>query len=293
MDPLAGMRKERREQRLRVVDHLQRDVQDRVAPVRVVQVKTPEREAEDRQLEVELLERREAALAQDVGGEEAAVAGELGAQHLDRDVRAERDVLGLHGLLPPHVGTLDSQIARRRRALEGMADDFHRYAFLRELQDSNEVLFHALVQHDLPRMLRIWRRALASGTPWEDEFRLRRADGAMRWHLSRALPLRDAGGRIVRWFGTNTDVDDRRRVEDELRQRAAYERQLIGIVSHDLRNPISAIIMAAQAIRAGDAGLIIAGGVESMSRAQYSIPKAEAGFTFGNLTFFRVALAEA
>nr|WP_229664508.1 NAD-dependent malic enzyme [Sphingomonas metalli] len=66
---------------------------------------------------------------------------------------AERDRLGLHGLLPPHVGTLGSQIARRRRALEGMADDFHRYAFLRELQDSNEVLFHALVQSDLPRML--------------------------------------------------------------------------------------------------------------------------------------------
>ncbi|GAA0670263.1 malate dehydrogenase (oxaloacetate-decarboxylating) [Sphingomonas insulae] len=66
---------------------------------------------------------------------------------------AERDRLGLHGLLPPHVGTLDSQIARRRRVLDGMADDFHRYAFLRELQDSNEVLFHALVQADLPRML--------------------------------------------------------------------------------------------------------------------------------------------
>ncbi|MEH3159675.1 MAG: NAD-dependent malic enzyme [Sphingomonas taxi] len=66
---------------------------------------------------------------------------------------SERDRLGLHGLLPPHVGTLDSQIARRRRVLDGMADDFHRYAFLRELQDSNEVLFHALVQADLPRML--------------------------------------------------------------------------------------------------------------------------------------------
>ncbi|MEG3126210.1 NAD-dependent malic enzyme [Sphingomonas sp. GB1N7] len=66
---------------------------------------------------------------------------------------AERDTLGLHGLLPPHVGTLDSQIGRRMRALNGMEDDFHRYAFLRELQDSNEVLFHALVQHDLPRML--------------------------------------------------------------------------------------------------------------------------------------------
>lgn len=56
-------------------------------------------------------------------------------------------------MLPPHIGTLDSQIERRMRALDGMADDFHRYAFLRELQDSNEILFHALVQRDLPRML--------------------------------------------------------------------------------------------------------------------------------------------
>ncbi|MET0270928.1 MAG: oxaloacetate-decarboxylating malate dehydrogenase, partial [Sphingomonas sp.] len=66
---------------------------------------------------------------------------------------AERDAFGLHGLLPPHVGTLESQIDRRMRAMEGMADDFHRYAFLRELQDSNEVLFHALVQRNLPRLL--------------------------------------------------------------------------------------------------------------------------------------------
>ncbi|WP_010161140.1 NAD-dependent malic enzyme [Sphingomonas sp. PAMC 26617] len=66
---------------------------------------------------------------------------------------AERDAFGLHGLLPPHIGTLESQIDRRTRALDGMADDFHRYAFLRELQDSNEILFHALVQRDLPRML--------------------------------------------------------------------------------------------------------------------------------------------
>jgi malate dehydrogenase (oxaloacetate-decarboxylating) len=66
---------------------------------------------------------------------------------------AERDRYHLHGLLPPHVGTLESQIARRRRAMEAMGSDFQRYAFLRELQDSNEVLFHALVQSDLPRML--------------------------------------------------------------------------------------------------------------------------------------------
>jgi len=66
---------------------------------------------------------------------------------------ADRDRLGLHGLLPPHVSTLTTQIDRRRRALEALPDDFHRYAFLRELQDTNEVLFQALVQSDLPRML--------------------------------------------------------------------------------------------------------------------------------------------
>ena len=66
---------------------------------------------------------------------------------------AERDHFGLHGLLPPHVLTLDEQIARRRQMLESMDTDFHRYAFLRELQDTNEILFHAVVQSDLPHML--------------------------------------------------------------------------------------------------------------------------------------------
>lgn len=66
---------------------------------------------------------------------------------------AERDRYGLHGLLPPHVLTLDEQIVRRKCMIDSMDSDFHRYAFLRELQDTNEVLFHALVQSDLPRML--------------------------------------------------------------------------------------------------------------------------------------------
>ncbi|WP_420383109.1 NAD-dependent malic enzyme [Novosphingobium sp.] len=65
----------------------------------------------------------------------------------------DRDRYGLHGLLPSNVLTLEEQIDRRRRMLEGMDSDFHRYAFLRELQDTNEVLFHAVVHSDLPRML--------------------------------------------------------------------------------------------------------------------------------------------
>jgi PAS domain S-box-containing protein len=80
-----------------------------------------------------------------------------------------------------------------------------------------------------------FRAAVASGSPWEDTFPLRRKDGELRWHLSRAMPVRDAQGRIVRWFGTNTDVEDQRRAEaalklSEVRLRKLFDARLIGIL---------------------------------------------------------------
>src|SRR5262249_50920110 len=63
--------------------------------------------------------------------------------------------------------------------------------------------------------------------PWEDVFPLRQHDGEMRWFLSRARPLRDESGRIVRWFGTNTDVEDQRRLQEDLRQSAERFRPLM------------------------------------------------------------------
>jgi malate dehydrogenase (oxaloacetate-decarboxylating) len=65
----------------------------------------------------------------------------------------ERDVFGLHGLLPPHIGTLDAQIKRRLRALDGLPPGFEQYAFLRDLQDTNETLFYALLAANIERML--------------------------------------------------------------------------------------------------------------------------------------------
>jgi PAS domain S-box-containing protein len=90
-----------------------------------------------------------------------------------------------------------------------------------------------------------WSESLRTGREYEVEFRLRRADGVYRWHLGRAVAMRDATGAVSGWFGTNTDIDDRKRTQDELLERSAYEQQLIGIVSHDLRNPINAIGIAA------------------------------------------------
>ena len=65
----------------------------------------------------------------------------------------ERDLFGLHGLLPPHVGTLDEQVARRMAVLHRFASDLERYAFLRELHDNNETLFFALLERHIEELL--------------------------------------------------------------------------------------------------------------------------------------------
>ncbi|MCU0544479.1 MAG: PAS domain S-box protein [Oscillatoriaceae cyanobacterium Prado104] len=65
---------------------------------------------------------------------------------------------------------------------------------------------------DLQNCLERWNRAVQTGETYEVEYRFKRAaDGAYRWHLGRALPVRDETGKIIKWFGTCTDIDDRKR----------------------------------------------------------------------------------
>ena len=75
---------------------------------------------------------------------------------------------------------------------------------------------------DAEGLLKIWRSSLASGEPLEAEARMRRFDGAYRWLLFRANALHDESGNIVKWYGTNTDIDDRKRAEDQLRRSEAF-----------------------------------------------------------------------
>jgi PAS domain S-box-containing protein len=79
---------------------------------------------------------------------------------------------------------------------------------------------------ELPRVVDKFKAHLASGEPWEDTFPLRRHDGQMRWHLSRATPLKGDAGDVLLWFGTNTDVTEQRRLEEQLREGEARFRQL-------------------------------------------------------------------
>ena len=86
-----------------------------------------------------------------------------------------------------------------------------------------QVAFHP---EDLPPLMDKWRKMLVSGQPDEVEARLRRHDGVYRWFLIRAEPLRDEADKIVRWYGTSTDIDDRKRAERKLQQDEAELRTL-------------------------------------------------------------------
>ena len=94
--------------------------------------------------------------------------------------------------------------------------------------------------------MRRWQRALQSGVLYEDEFRLRSAQGTYRWFLARATADRDSNGLILRWFGTCTDVDNAKRIEADLRAteealREADQRKdvFIATLAHELRNPLA------------------------------------------------------
>ncbi len=80
---------------------------------------------------------------------------------------------------------------------------------------------------DLPAVMQAWPASIASGEPFEMEFRLRGRDGTFRWFLTRATPLRDSDDRIIRWFGSNTDID----AEHRARVRERFFSELGGELS--------------------------------------------------------------
>jgi PAS domain S-box-containing protein len=106
-----------------------------------------------------------------------------------------------------------------------------------------------------------WRTSLASGEPFENEVRHRSVDGEYRWFLVRAVPLRDECGHLLKWYGTLTDIEDRKRAEEERERlhqlqadlarvsRVSMMGELAASLAHEIKQPIAAAIMNAEACR--------------------------------------------
>jgi PAS domain S-box-containing protein len=109
---------------------------------------------------------------------------------------------------------------------------------------------------DRESTMNAWRRAVAGGEEFRVEFRLRRADGEYRWFDTRALPIRDANGQLVKWFGSNTDITDAKQLEQSRKELLEAERsartaaehanrmkdEFLATISHELRTPLQAIL---------------------------------------------------
>jgi PAS domain S-box-containing protein len=87
----------------------------------------------------------------------------------------------------------------------------------------------AIHPEDLAALLDYWKSVLASGKPGETEARLQRFDGEYRWFLFRAVPLYDETGKLAKWYGQTTDIEDRKQAEEKIREQEAGLRQMLDL----------------------------------------------------------------
>jgi PAS domain S-box-containing protein len=111
----------------------------------------------------------------------------------------------------------------------------------------------AVHPEDLERHSGGWHASLASGQPFESEVRYRRAvDGQYRWFVTRAVPMRDRTGKVMKWYGTSTDIEDRKRAEQLQADLAHVNRvntmgELTASLAHEIKQPIGAAVTNAEA----------------------------------------------
>src|SRR5712692_568533 len=117
---------------------------------------------------------------------------------------------------------------------DGSAEFFNRrwldYSGLSAEEASGSGSTSAVHSEDLNSVVDYWRSILTSGESGEIEARLRRFDGVYRWFLFRASPLRDASGHIVRWYGTNADIEERKHAEEALRSNEQNLRLIVDTI---------------------------------------------------------------
>ncbi len=141
----------------------------------------------------------------------------------------ERDLAAISESIPQLVWR-----SRADGAIEYYNDAWTRYTGIARdaIERSGEAFWGVIAAEDLAAVRERWNAALAAGATYDIELRLRRHDGAYRWFLARAAPLRASTGTIVRWFGTCTDIDEQKRQQANLEDRFAAANRVSEAFQH-------------------------------------------------------------
>ena len=161
--------------------------------------------------------------------------------------QSEEELRQLIDVIPQQVFVFDadwSPLYANRQELEytGLA--------AQEVRSKNAVarIFHP---EDLKKLEVIRERALFDGAPCEMEARIRGKDGEYRWFLIRDNPLQDGQGRVLRWYGTRTDIEERKRAEEALRKtqadlahvtRVMTMGELVASIAHEVNQPLTGVV---------------------------------------------------
>ena len=129
----------------------------------------------------------------------------------------ERQLRTLADAMPQIVWT-----ARPDGAVDYFNQRWYEFTGSSPAGEADEVWRPVMHPDDFQSCLDVWHASVTSGQPFETQYRFwDRKSSAYRWHLGRALPLRDDAGQILKWVGTCTDIDDHKRLNEELEQRVA------------------------------------------------------------------------
>jgi len=141
--------------------------------------------------------------------------------------------------------------ARPDGSVEYLNRRWYEYTGQMDAVNSREQRLRVVHPDDRERARIAWETAVRTGNPMEVEYRFREIKtDKYRWHLGRAVPVRNERGEILRWFGTATDIHDQKILQTTLREADHRKDQFLAMLAHELRNPLSPLMIAADLIAA-------------------------------------------
>lgn len=228
-------------------DYIPSNMEIQIVAARIAaQLRRKQYEDENRSIREQLLRsdmiarsQQELALSSAAKNEELRQLAVVAQQKAREAEEARREVQQLAESIPQIVWAADES---------GNATYFnlrwYEYTGFSEAESTGEGWWNAVDAAHRESGRKLWRQAVESGRNYSAEHQIRGKDGQYRWFLARAVPMRGGQGRVLRWFGTCTDIEERKNTEEALRrsEKLAATGRLAAAIAHEINNPLEAVV---------------------------------------------------